>query len=277
MEGEEIANKCYAEQDSTRKEELFAKARQDFEYALRIWPDSETAKEGILNLLRHMMNWYIHKKTPREAHKMYLLLDEDNPEVLAQITELLEGNTFLNEEQLRLLRIGQANDFVQTKEISATFSMFIGIGAIMMAMSGNMAQFIYQFPLNHELLWFSALSMLALISYLMYSRRSVWMYNRSMERMCISALGTLVFISLNRFLAMKSNLDINSVLATDCFAIGLGTLMVAQIVSYGYLIPCSCAVFGLIATFFPYLALPCLSIITLVVPFGTWWAWKRRE
>ena len=276
MEGEQRAQQCYSEQDNIQKEKRFTKARQDFEYALRIWPDSETAKEGLQDLLRHMLDWYIQNKNPREAHKTYLLLNEENPELLSKITELLEGNTFLNKEQVRLLQIGQANDFVQTKETSAAFSKFIGIGAIMTTVTGNMTQFFYQFPLTHELLWASALFILVLISFLMYSRRAVWMHNRSMERMCISALGTLIFMSLNRFLAMKSNLDINSVLTTDCFAIGLGTLMVAQIVSYGYFMPCLCIALGLVSTFFPSLALPCLSLISLIVPFGTWWAWKRR-
>ena len=276
MEGETLAQKCVQEQNIEEKEALFHKARQDFAYAQRIWPESEMAALGHEKLLHHMLSWYIEHKRPRKAHQIYMELEIQDTNILNQITELFEGNTFLNEEQLRLLRIGQAHDFVQTKETSATFSQFIGFGAIFMALCGNVVQFVYQLPLDNEILWFSALAMMVLVAFLMYSRYEAWKNNRSMERMCIAALGTIVFISLNRFMAMMADIDPNHVLTTDCFAIGLGTLMVSQIVSYGYVIPCICAGIGTISIFYPILALPCLSLITLIVPFGMWWAWKQR-
>ena len=276
MEGGKLAQKCVHVDILEEKEVLFHKARQDFSYAQRIWPESEMAVQGHENLLRHMLSWYIAQKHPRKAHQIYMELDIHDNEIINQITELFEGDTFLNEEQLRLLRIGQAYDFVQTKETSATFSQFIGFGAIFMALCGNIVQFVYRIPLDNQTLWYSALAMMGLVVFLMYSRYDAWKNNRSMERMCIAALGTIIFISLNRFMAMMTDVDPNQVLTTDCFAIGLGTLMVSQIVSYGYVIPCICAAIGTVSIFHPTMALPCLSLITLIVPFGMWWAWKQR-
>ena len=276
MEGEESAQKCVRTAVPEDKESLFYKARQDFAYAQRIWPESEMATQGHEKLLRHMLSWYIEQKHPRKAHQIYMELDIQDNDLLNKITELFEGNTFLNKEQLRLLRIGQAYDFVQTKETSATFSQLIGFGAIFMALCGNVVQFVYQIPLDNQILWYSALAMMGLVAFLMYSRYDAWKNNRSMERMCTAALGTLIFISLNRFMAMMADIDPNRILTTDCFAIALGTLMVSQIVSYGYVIPCICAGIGAVSIFFPTLALPCLSLITLIVPFGMWWAWKQR-
>ena len=238
MEGEESAQKCIQSNNSEEKELLFHKARQDFSYAQRIWPESEMATRGHAKILRHMLSWYIDHKHPRKAHQLYMELNIKDTELLNKITELFEGNIFLNEEQLRLLRIGQSYDFVEAKETSATFSQLIGFGAIFMALCGNTVQFVYQFPLDNEILWYSALAMMVLVAFLMYSRYDAWKNNRSMERMCIAALGTIAFISLNRFMAMMADVDPNQILTTDCFAIGLGTLMVSQIVSYGYLFPC---------------------------------------
>ena len=276
MEGQESAQRCFESVEIERKEIYFQKARQDFEYAQRIWPESEVASSGHSKLLLHMLDWYIEEKHPHKAHQLYMSREHKDPDVLRKITMLFEGNTVLNEEQLRLLRIGQANDFIQTKETSATFSRIIGMGAIIMAFCGNVMQFVYQLPLDNEVLYYSALSILVLIVCLMYVHRQAWRNNHSMERMCISALGTVTFISLNRYVAMMSDVDPNHVLTTDCFAIGFGTLMVSQIVSYGYVIPFLCAAIGVLAAVFPALSLPCLSLLTLVVPFGMWWAWKQR-
>ena len=182
----------------------------------------------------------------------------------------------LNEEQKRLLEIGQANDFAALQETSATFSMLIGLGAILLALGANITQLIFQVPIDLEVLLYSALSMLAIIAVLMYTRRDMWRKNRPMERLCTSALGSLIFICLNRLVGLQYSMEPTAVIAVDCYSIGLGTLMVAQIVSYGYLIPCICIFFGSIATFYPALAMPCLSLITLIVPFGTWWAWKSK-
>ena len=276
QEGKNRAKQCFVTTSKRIKEKLFQKARKDYEYALRIWPESTSAKQGLQFLLCHMISYHIDNKEYYMALHLYDAVDIKDPSFKQKINSLKEQLGHINQEQRRLVALGEANDFQSTMESSAKIAMLIGLGAIICATAANIYQFYLEITVGLELLLISSVVMMLVIGWLMYFYRSYWLKNLAMERMCSAAMGTLLCMSLNRLVALQNHTDVNAVLATDCFIFAFGTLMIAQIISYRYWISIFCCVVGLLATFIPTLALPCLSLISLVVSFGIWWAWRQN-
>ena len=255
--------------------QIFTMARQDFEYALRIWPDNSLAIKGLEKLLVDMINIHIQQNEYAAALLLYSNLDNKFPDLLAEIGRQREAAEQLDSEQQRLLRLGEEHDFVRAQEASAPFAALIALSALLIAVWANYAYVYKEQQLSNQLLFSSSVAVLIIVCLLIFYRREDLFYNKAAKGMYVEVIGTLVTISFNRLVGIWYEIDVNALMSVDCFIIGFATVSIWPIISAGEWLSIICFSLGTISMLFPGYSMACISVTTLITPTYTWYAWKQ--
>jgi eukaryotic-like serine/threonine-protein kinase len=255
--------------------QIFTLARQDFEYALRIWPDNSLALDGLEKLLVDMINIHIQQNESAAALLLYSNLQNKFPELLEKIEKQRKKSDQLDPEQQRLLKLGEEHDFVRAQEASAPFAALIALSALLIALWANYAYVYEQQQLSNHLLFSSSVAVLLIVCLLIFYRREDLFYNKAARGMYVEVIGTLFTISFNRLVGIWYEIDVNALMSVDCFIIGFATVSIWPIILAGEWLSIICFTLGVVSMLFPEFAMACISVTTLVTPTYTWYAWKQ--
>jgi eukaryotic-like serine/threonine-protein kinase len=255
--------------------QIFTLARQDFEYALRIWPDNLSALEGLEQLLIAMIEIHLKEKEYAAALLLHSNLHREYPQLFERITVLKNQEDELQQEKQRLLELGEAHDFVQAHEASAPFAALLALSALIIAVWSNYAYVFAGQPLSLSLLLMSGLAVLIIVAFLILYRKDELLQNKAAIGMYTEVIGTMLMISCNRIVGIQYEIDVNAIMSIDCFIIAFATMSIWSIIIAGEYLSFICFVLGAVSLLSPSYSLTCLSLITMITPTYTWYAWKK--